>query len=297
MGVVPVRPYGSVASATSGEWNDEWQYGDSSIAENTDLTFIGESGPIFGGPANSWYVNDNTGAGGSESQGTWNARRMECNMDLEAGDIINVAYFGTQGSSGNMWLDVVDETLIIFPEFEGFANIPSPVIMKNVLGCGTKQIDLLKGLTELFNLHWTADAQKKIISVEPYDDFYGTGKILDWSDKLDHNNWTDKFVIADLARITNYRYKSDSSDTCISEWEAFNEPNTFMGKILEENELYRKDVEDLGTTVFHSTYSFVDSTVLPGITPMWIPVMWEEDEFLQTQTLILTHIMMALLIQ
>ena len=280
-GVVPVRPYGSVASATSGEWNDEWQYGDSSIAENTDLTFIGESAPIFGGPANSWYVNDNTGAGGSESQGTWNARRMECNMDLEAGDIINVAYFGTQGSSGNMWLDVVDETLIIFPEFEGFANIPSPVIMKNVLGCGTKQIDLLKGLTELFNLHWTADAQKKIISVEPYDDFYGTGKILDWSDKLDHNNWTDKFVIADLARITNYRYKSDSSDTCISEWEAFNEPNTFMGKILEENELYRKDVEDLGTTVFHSTYSFVDSTVLPGITPMWIPVMWEEDEFLQ----------------
>ena len=61
-----------------------------------------------------------TGAGGSSTQGTWNARRMECNMDLEAGDIINVAYFGTQGSSGNMWLDVVDETLIIFPEFEGF---------------------------------------------------------------------------------------------------------------------------------------------------------------------------------
>ena len=113
---------------------------------------------------------------------------------------------------------------------------------------------------------------EKIISVEPYDDFYGTGKILDWSDKLDHNNWTDKFVIADLARITNYRYKSDSSDTCISEWEAFNEPNTFMGKILEENELYRKDVEDLGTTVFHSTYSFVDSTVLPG-KPMWILVV------------------------
>lgn len=236
--------------------------------------------------ATSPIEDDMCGSGYDDGQ-CWHTRDMECIMKLEQGDIINVGYFAHNTSSNtfgcHMYMDVKNQEFQIFPE-PGSDDAPPSVVSPNkVLGCKTKQLDLIKGLTELFNLHWTADAELKTISVEPYDDFYGTGKILDWTSKLDHTSWTDKFIIDDMAKLVKYRYKTDTTDRPIVQWEDENEPQTWLGKIIEEGDLYRKEVIDRGTTVFHSTMTINDRTVHPsnwmdGV-GSYIPCMWNgQDE-------------------
>lgn len=238
---------------------------------------------LFDDPPSAGISGD-TGGGSYDDGQYWMSRGMECTIRLEAGDLINVGYFGYNTNLGKMYLDVKDIELLIFPE--PFADDAPPSVMSpaKALGCKMKQLDLIKGVTELFNLHWTADNEKKTIYVEPYDDFYGTGIIRDWTSKLDHSSWTDKFIIDDLAKLINYKYKTDGSDGPINEWEKENEPDFWFAKRIESGELYRKEEVDNGTTVFNSTMHLNDRTFSPqfyaGGSSYWMPVLWSGEDLL-----------------
>ena len=211
----------------------------------------------------------------------WHAKDMSCLMDLQENDVIQVAYFAYSEES-KMYVDVKNQKFMIFPDESSGEAPPSVVSPKYVLGCKTKQIDIIKGITEMFNLHWTADAESRTISCEPYNEFYGTGKILDWSSKLDHTSWTDTFIIDQLAKIVNYKYKTDGSDGPVTRWEDENKPESWLGNLIEEGDLYRKDEEVRGTTVFHSTMSINDRTFYPpsfnGDGERWLPCLWPKSD-------------------
>lgn len=218
----------------------------------------------------------------------WHPKAMECIIHLKQGDIINVGLFAwnTTTIGTKMWMDVKDQQLLIFPEPGGDDVPPSVVSPKRVLGCSMTQMGLLKGITEMFNLHWTADNEKKEVYCEPYDEFYGTGKIVDWTSKLDHSSWNDRFVIDDMAKEVNYKYKTDTGDSPIVQWEDENQPDSWMGKILREGDLYRKDIDIRGTDIFCSTMSINDRTFSNDWTngdSFYMPCLWKgsEEDWLQ----------------
>ena len=142
--------------------------------------------------------------------------------------------------------------MFIFPDTVQAFVPPAEVSLNTSLGTKYKQMDFLKGITEMFNLYWTADNDTKIVSVEPYDDFFGSGDIIDWSKKIDRKSWTDKFLIEELAKTVRYKYKEDSSDDIVRVYNAEQERELWSLDI-NFDQLYRKTIQELGSTIFSPT--------------------------------------------
>ena len=122
-----------------------------------------------------------------------------------------------------------------------------------------KQLDYLKGLTELFNLQWTANKEAKTVQVEPYNEFYGSGKTLDWTHKLDRESWTDTYIVKELAQSVRFQYKEDATDKGIkklSEWREQNSLDIYKSYTEINEARFRKETLELGTKIFNSTYRF-----------------------------------------
>jgi len=180
---------------------------------------------------------------------------------LNQGDVVSLRIRGVNPTgfiiSYSMWCDVSHMLLDIYALPS--ANVPElNVNLNKILPC-TKQKDYLKGLTELFNLQWLADRESRTVTVEPYDEFFGSGKVLDWTDKLDHTSWTDKFIAEELARDVLFKYKKDSGDKGIESlynWREENGYDIYKSYELQNEQRFRKERLELGTTIFHSTYRF-----------------------------------------
>ena len=221
-----------------------------------------------------------------ESAGDWTTKSFTTEIDCQQGDVLQIGWYGKNYRTAcGVDCDVKNQELHIYPIPEqGF--VPAyDVDLSHSLGCGTKQIDFLKGITEMFNLYWTADNDARIVTVEPYDDFYGGGKVIDWSHKIDRTNWTDKFLIDELAKTIVCKYKEDTGDDIVEIY------NRDMGTELwsteiTHDELYRKQDSEIGTTVFSPTFriktanggdaTFVNSGQWPIMPCMWSgdPVNW-----------------------
>ncbi len=189
-----------------------------------------------------------------DSDNSWITRDLICEIDLVQGDEVQIGWYGlNQKTLCGGDVQVKDQDFAVWPVVEQAYVPPYQVSLSKALDCGTKQLDLLKGLTELYNLYWTADEETKTISVEPYDDFYGSGRIVDWSQKIDRKSWNDKFVIEDLAKTVRYKYKEDNSDDLVAIYNEQMDTELWSVDITNDN-LYRKENTTLGTTVFSPTF-------------------------------------------
>jgi hypothetical protein len=176
------------------------------------------------------------------------------------GDIISFKVTGTNDSSWShaVWQDCEEINVLIFPDPS--TTPPAQLVnFSKVLPCGTKQIDYLQGLTEMFNLQWTADEESKTVYCETYDDFFGSGKILDWSEKLDKTSWTDKYIMEELAQKVTFEYAEDSSDVGmngVQDWRDANSYNVYKSHEQFNEQKFRKEVLKLGTEFFARTLRF-----------------------------------------
>ena len=218
-----------------------------------------------------------------ESNGEWTTIDFTAELDLIQGEKIQIGLYGRNGRDVcGVDADIRDQDFAVWPVTDQAYVDPAEVSISSALGCGVKQIDFLKGITELFNLYWTADNDTKTVSVEPYDNFYGSGKVIDWSKKIDRTGWTDKFLIEELAKSTIYKYKKDNSDKIV---EAYNEQkDTELWSITQtSDELYRKKEMVLGSKVFSPTFRIYNGTdgdltfVNSGQAPI-MPCMWAKSE-------------------
>ncbi len=165
----------------------------------------------------------------------------------------------------SMWCDHSDLTFDIFPVFSSTAP-EVDVNLTRVLPC-TDQKTYLKGITELFNLQWIADKETKTVKCEPYNSFFGSGKVVDWTNKLDRTSWTDKFIAKDLAQNVKFKYKVDSGDNGIESLAAWREDNNldeYKSYEIINLQRFKKETLELGTTVFHSTYRFNNYGLQPN---------------------------------
>ena len=187
----------------------------------------------------------------------------------QAGDIIHMSFYAenyTWYCDHKNWIK--DIAFDVYPVPSSIVP-PAPCDLTKVLPC-VKQVDFIQGLTEMFNLQWLANEEQKTIHVEPYDDFYGTGELLDWSDKIDHREWTDKFIIEELAKLTVFKYKLDSSDggmEFLYKWRLENGYEELYNAHYEDNGLkFRKEEQVMGTKVFHNTwdFNFYDQAISAG---------------------------------
>ena len=189
-------------------------------------------------------------------------------VPLQAGDVISVKFeFVNYSDVYNAWCDYEEVSLNIFPVVSGVAPEVDVNISK-VLPC-VSQKNYLKGITELFNLQWIADKETKVVNVEPYDEFFGTGKVLDWTEKLDRTSWTDKFIAKDQARNVSFEYKEDSSDKGIEtlyDWREQNNLDLYKSYELINLDRFKKETLKLGSTIFHSTWRFNNYGVQPNPT-------------------------------
>ena len=177
---------------------------------------------------------------------------------LNAGDRVSFRFFGhNDAHTYDFWADYSAMSMSIYPVLS--ATVPEYSFnLSKVLPC-TKQLDYLKGLTELFNLQWTADKEAKTVQVEPYDEFYGSGKTVDWTNKLDRESWTDTYIVKELAQSVRFQYKEDATDKGIAklaEWREQNSLDVYKSYTEINEARFRKETLELGTKVFNSTYRF-----------------------------------------
>ena len=73
--------------------------------------------------------------------------------------------------------------------------------------------DFLIMLIKMFNLYIESDKQNsKILYIEPRNDYYASGNLLDWTDKLDLNETIELQPMAELnAKIYEYKFKEDEA--------------------------------------------------------------------------------------
>ena len=191
--------------------------------------------------------------------GSWTSLVQNGVKTLNAGDVISFRVRGQNYSSVySCWQDVKNIKFLVYP---AASTTPPPqfVNFNKIFECGTKQIDYLKGFTDMFNLQWTSNEDSKIVYCEPYDDFFGSGKVLDWTDKLDHESWTDKFIIEELAKTVTFRYAEDTSDEGYESTRAWLEKHNkpiYQAHVQNNEEKFRKEALELGTDIFSSTVSF-----------------------------------------
>ena len=217
----------------------------------------------------------------AEDGRNFNTNDINCFMDLQQGDKVQITMMGRAVVNAHeSHCRIKQQRFEVYPIVEQAYVPPTTVNLASSMGCNVKQIDFLKGITEMFNLYWTSDNEKREIYVEPYDDFYGSGKIVDWSQKIDRKNWTDKFLIDELAKNVICQYKEDSSDDLVKILE-HNVGKPLWSCTMTSEELYRKKESTIGTTIFSPTYrifnrqngqgdlTFVDSGQAPVMPCMW----------------------------
>tara|TARA_R110002012_G_scaffold77863_1_gene198540 strand:- start:2602 stop:5154 length:2553 start_codon:yes stop_codon:yes gene_type:complete len=73
-------------------------------------------------------------------------------------------------------------------------------------------MEFVKGLAHMFNLYFWTDKSTKKVYIEPYDGFYSTSNVMDWSQKVDlSKEYSDTFVRT-LKRNFIIDYAEDGDD-------------------------------------------------------------------------------------
>ena len=99
-----------------------------------------------------------------------------------------------------------------------------------------KQVDYLKSIITMFNLMVipNKDNSQRLTFI-PRNQYYGSGQIKDWSDKVDHNNKIEEFLISDQQKKTILlTYKADKDYYNANYTES---TNTIFGE-------YRKSIDN-----------------------------------------------------
>jgi len=152
---------------------------------------------------------------------------------------LGLAYFEDDST---FWCDV-DYQLCEGNEFYFSENMPD-----------INQLDLISGIKQLFNLHFSTDLIDKKVYIEPHDDFYNEGNYVNWTDKLDVSK---DILISDLnskyKKTMCFDYKSDGSDGLVNYLKE-SEQDTFNYDAQVENVNSKDEVGILENPLFSGTW-------------------------------------------
>lgn len=133
-------------------------------------------------------------------------------------------------------------------------------------------LDFLNGLKALFNLRFTQISGLRTVYFEPRDSFY-SGEIQNWTDLLDiSKEMSTSFLGEGLSKTMRYRYRHDSKDELVNEWEKQNS-KVFGAIDVSVNNAFAKDgVQEVENPLFAPT--FMDRCERIGLQDATIPKQW-----------------------
>ena len=82
-----------------------------------------------------------------------------------------------------------------------------------------KQSDFVKGLAQMFNLHFETDPISKTVYVEPYEHFYeNTSNAVNWTEKVDYSKTIKDEFLFDIKSKLIFKYKDASGDGLLDKY-------------------------------------------------------------------------------
>ena len=193
-------------------------------------------GPMYDSEGNPSYMQETvelydalyfagSGWGGNNPTGySWDTGEFEvAGVYLNKGDIIRLRYqtkhmhLGSAPTAGYPRFDIDpikyggQYSINFQPEIPAYGQTYD---LTNVIPEEHTQIDFIKGIAHAFNLQFQTDEKHKVITIEPFNDFYkDLGLALDWTPKIDRSaEIKDEWVKSELKRDIVFKYKSDSND-------------------------------------------------------------------------------------
>lgn len=100
----------------------------------------------------------------------------------------------------------------IYNQLDTIVNPNELIEMGYLLPDKMKQKDFLVSIIRMFNLYIEPSKDEpKTLIIEPRDDYYKSGKIKNWTDKLDKNNIIEEQILGETQnRQTTFKYKDDT---------------------------------------------------------------------------------------
>ena len=71
------------------------------------------------------------------------------------------------------------------PYFTNVAGYGSTLTYADIAPKRVRQIDLLGALSQMFNLAFVTDEERKVVRIEPLEELYKGGKVWDWTSRID----------------------------------------------------------------------------------------------------------------
>ena len=144
---------------------------------------------------------------------------IDCVFDgyLQAGDVIEMTIEGINLSSGqlqtytptneNLYLATIASTFFRCTNTSGTVENASTFLQNDY-----KQIDFLKDIFTLFNLVVIPkNDNPKILIIEPYDNYIGTGRVYDWTNKIDRSkDFVIKPIIYEQSKQIIFKMNEDT---------------------------------------------------------------------------------------
>jgi hypothetical protein len=119
---------------------------------------------------------------------------------------------------------------------------------------GIKCMSLLQDFKTMFNLYFDVDVNRKVVFIEPRDDFF-TGQTLDITDKIDLNTQPTLNYLTDYKNEMVFSYATDSNDKYLEQWNKVNyktygEEKYYLGG---NNERFEKGQSILSTQLLSAS--------------------------------------------
>ena len=153
--------------------------------------------------------------------------------------------------------------------------------LSDVIEPNQMQIDFIKGIAHAFNLRISTNQTEKVVTIEPFDDFYEPYKdAIDWTSKLDRSKQTnDKWVKNNIKRNIVFKYKTDSKDAMIKHrgFAYFKEVEDEYPYIEELPREFERGDSVFENPFFAGTFNTRDFDTQGGYTsdPLYSACLWE----------------------
>lgn len=154
-----------------------------------------------------------------ESDTSWYYENEYVIEDVSEGDIIGlvitkgVVRVGAWPGAFILRINMAALEMSYIRELEGdYATTTTPQINLNSFLPDMKQTEFIKNHIKLANLYiWSNKEDPKKLYIEPRDDFYKMGSVINWSEKVDYNkNIVIKSLNDDIAKTYTFEYSKGS---------------------------------------------------------------------------------------
>lgn len=169
----------------------------------------------------------------------------------------------------------------IFIQANDFLNSINPDYCKTSYENVTKYIScdltvksFLDGLTHMYNLVWDTDMSARTVKVEPHDDYYKLGSIVEsWDEYVGCDRNFVYSQVIDNKVCKRRSFKSDSSDGYVKHIEEITAKPLYAQDICITASSGTK-IEYIENPAFSPTYYIEDYSVIDGERAERIPIVW-----------------------